>query len=163
MRLRWFAALAATLATAPGTSGCVPAVDLAASLQVEDVATGWFDAGVVDGKTKIVPAVSLKLKNRSDQTLSTLQVNAVFRRVDQAAEWDAGFLTAAGSGGLAPAASTGLLLLKAERGYTGTDPQWALLQNSQFVDAKVDVFAKYASSQWARLGEYPIRRVLIER
>ena len=151
------------LAAMAATIGCAPTVDLTRALRVEAVATGWFDAGVVEGKTKIVPAVSITLKNGSDQTLSTLQVNAVFRRVDQSTEWSSGFLTAVGSDGLAPAASTGLLLLRADRGYTGTDPQWALLQNSQFVDATVDLFAKYGSSKWARLGEYPIRRVLIER
>ena len=53
------------------TIGCAPPVDLSASLHVEDVATGWFDEGVVDGRTKVVPAVSLKLKNESAQTLST--------------------------------------------------------------------------------------------
>ena len=32
---------------------------------------------------------------------------------------------------------------------------------SQFVDAKVVLFAKYGSSQWMRIGEYPIARQLI--
>ena len=38
-----------------------------------------------------------------------------------------------------------------------------MLQNTQFVDAKVELFAKYASQQWARVGEYPIERRLITR
>jgi len=37
------------------------------------------------------------------------------------------------------------------------------LQNSKFVDATVDVFARYGSRQWTRVGEYRIARQIIER
>ena len=30
-----------------------------------------------------------------------------------------------------------------------------MLRNSHFVDAEVELFAKYASEQWKRVGEYP--------
>ena len=36
-------------------AGCGPTVDLTQALQVQSIATGWSDAGVVDGKTKLVP------------------------------------------------------------------------------------------------------------
>ena len=36
-----------------------------------------------------------------------------------------------------------------------------MLKNSQFVDAKVDLFVKYGSTQWVKIGEYPIARQLI--
>jgi len=52
---------------------CGPSVDLTKGLHLEAVSTGWLDAGVVDGKNKVVPAVSFKLKNVSDQPLKTLQ------------------------------------------------------------------------------------------
>ena len=77
-------------------AGCGPTVDLTQALQVQSIATGWSDAGVVDGKTKLVPTVRFRLKNASDQKLPTLQVNALFRRVNDANEWGSGFLTAAG-------------------------------------------------------------------
>jgi len=155
--------LAALLAIFVAASGCAAAVDLTKTLRLDDVSTGWVSVGVVNGQNKVVPAVTLKLTNQSDQTLSTLQLNAVFRRIDQEREWGTGFMTAAGSGGLAPAASTAVLLLKSERGYTGADPAPALLGNSAFVDARVDVFAKYGATGWARVGAFPIRRVLIAR
>jgi hypothetical protein len=37
-----------------------------------------------------------------------------------------------------------------------------MLKNSHFVDARVQVFAKYGSSKWIPIGEYPIARQLIE-
>ena len=142
---------------------CGPNVNIATSLQVEDLSTGWIDAGVVNGMNKVVPAVSFKLKNVSDERLPALHVNAIFRRVNQPEEWGNGFRTVSGSGGLLPGAATDTLTINAQLGYTGTDPRDALLGNSQFVDAKVDLFARYGSAQWTRLGEFPITRHLIER
>src|SRR5262245_12678455 len=83
-------------------AACSPKVDLAQGLQVEPVASGWSDSGVVDGKVKIVPLASFKLKNVSNHTLPTLQVNAVFRRAGDTSEWGTAFVTVAGSSGLAP-------------------------------------------------------------
>ena len=141
---------------------CGQTVDLTKGVRVEALSTGWLDAGMVDGRNKVVPAVSFKLKNVSDQPLKTLQVNAVFRRASKDEEWGSGFRTVAGSGGLAPGAATDTVTIKADLGYTGTDPRDALLTNSQFVDAKVDLFAKYGSTQWARIGEFPITRQLVK-
>jgi hypothetical protein len=144
-------------------AACGPRVDLTTGLQFESLTTGWTDAGGEGGANKIVPAVSFKLKNASDQTLAPLQVNAIFRRVGDPSEWSNGMVTAAGSAGLPPAASTGPLVIKGQLGYTGTDPHWDMLHNSQFVDAKVDLFARYGSQQWTRMGEYPIARQIVER
>src|SRR5437762_12878093 len=82
-------------------SGCGPDVDLAKALQVEVVSTGWFDAGIINGQNKLVPSVSFKLKNVSDQKLSALQVNARFSRGNEPEEWGNGFLPSVGPGGLA--------------------------------------------------------------
>jgi hypothetical protein len=38
-----------------------------------------------------------------------------------------------------------------------------MFKNSHFVDATVDLFGKYGSTQWTRLGQYPIARQLILR
>ena len=142
------------------SAGCGPLVDLTKGLQVVDVTTGWHDDGIVDGKNKLVPTVTFRLKNVSDQPLSVLQVNAVFRRVNDPTEWGAVFLAVPQSGPLQPGATTPALTIKSRLGYTGEDPRSDMLKNSLFVDAKVEIFAKYASAQWARIAEYPIERQL---
>lgn len=139
---------------------CSPTVDLTKALEIQDASTAWFDAGIVNGKNKLVPSVVLKLKNLSDQTLPSLQVNAVFRRIGEKDEWGAAFLTAAGSQGLAPGASTSELTFRCPLGYTGTESRQQMLKNSQFIDAKVELFVKYRSLQWVRLAELPIERLL---
>jgi hypothetical protein len=145
-------------------SGCGPAVDLTKGLQVEIVDSGWFDAGIVNGQNKLVPTVTFKLKNLSDQKLGTLQVNASFRRVAETDEWGNAFVTAAGSAGLAPGATTDPITVKSQLGYTGTEQsRQEMLLNTHFVDAKVELSAKYGSQQWTRIGSYPIGRQLITK
>jgi hypothetical protein len=144
--------------------GCGPAVDLTKGLEVTIVSTGWFDLGIVNGQNKLVPSVTFTARNVSDRTLSTLQVQALFRRVTENDEWGSGFVTAAGSKGLAPGASTQPITIKSPLGYTGSDQsRQEMLQNTHFVDAKVELFGKYGSTQWTRLGSYPIARQLIAK
>jgi len=145
-------------------AGCSPTVDLATGLQVQDVSTGWFDAGIVNGQNKLVPSISFTLTNSSNQKLVSLQINAIFRRVTEKDEWGTGFLTAAGSDGLAPGSVTPPLTIRSPLGYTGSgESREEMLRNSHFVDAIVELSAKYGSTQWKRVGEYPITRRLITK
>ena len=144
-------------------SGCSgPTVDLKQALQINVVDTGWFDAGLVDGKNKLVPTISFTVKNVSDRKLVSLQMMASFFRVsDTNSEWGNTLLNVAGSEGLAPGATTPTLTMKSPLGYTGTDPRADMLKNAAFVDATVKLFAKYGPVQWTPIGEYKVERRLI--
>ena len=146
------------------STACGPKVDLTKGLQVEVLETGWFDRGIVNGQTKLVPSATFTLKNVSDQNLGSLQVNALFRRVTENEEWGSGFKTVVGSEGLSPGATTPPIPIRSELGYTGSDQsRQEMLQNSHFVDAKMELFAKYASTQWVKVGTYPIERKLLSK
>ena len=146
------------------TAACGPTVDLTKGLEVAVVNSGWFDLGIVNGQSKLVPTIVFALHNTSDQKLVTLQVNVLFRRVTENTEWGSGFLTVAGSQGLAPGATSDPITIKSQLGYTGSDQsRQEMLQNSQFVDAKVEVFAKYGSTQWVKVGAFPITRQLMTK
>jgi len=152
------------LAALVTVSACGPTVDLAHGLQVTVLDTGWYDMGIVNGQNKLVPSITFKVKNVSDQKLVVLQANALFRRVTEKDEWGANFLNIAGSDGLSPGQEAGPLTIRSPLGYTGSDQsRQEMLANTHFVDAKVELLAKYGSTQWKRLGEYPIKRVLIEK
>jgi hypothetical protein len=140
-----------------------PVVDLTSGLEITDASTGWYDVGPVDGQNKLVPSIAFKLKNVSDQPLVALQVNAVFRRGDDKDEWGTVWVPVTRSDGLQPGATSQPITVHMKLGYTGTEPRAQMLQNSQFVDAKVDLFAKYAAQQWVRIGQRPIERRLITR
>jgi hypothetical protein len=141
-------------------TACGPKLDLAKAVAPESVTTGWADGGTVAGRNKIVPAVSFRLKNVSDQKIGPLQVNAVFRRVNDPAEWSSGYLPSAATE-LPPGGETATLTIMGQQGYTGTDEPEAMLRNSQFVDAKVELYVKSGSSNWTRIGEFPIARQLL--
>lgn len=144
------------------TTACSAPVDIQKAVQVDMMTSAWLRAGSSDGRNKIVPAVTVTVKNLSDRVLTAVQVNAVFRLVSTNEELGSEFRSVSGSGGLPPGAQTEKITLKAQRGYTGADPFDALLRHSQFVDAQVEVFVKAGSGQWTRIGEYPIARAFQE-
>src|SRR6185295_8017489 len=142
-------------------TACAPTVDLKKGVQVTILDSGWFDAGIVNGQNKLVPSFTFTLKNVSDQKLVTIQVNALFRRVNENEEWGSGFKTVVGSEGLPPGSTTPPITVRSQLGYTGSDQsRQEMLQNSHFVDARVELFCKYASTQWVKVGTYPITRQL---
>ena len=133
-------------------------------LEPTDVVTGWFDAGILeDGKNKLVPSVSLKLRNKSEQPVGSIQINAVFRRVGEQEMWGEHFSWAIRGDDLPPGAQTEPLVLRSNLGYTGDQPRMQMLQNKEFVDAKVDIFLKQGSQSWAKLAEFQIARQLLTK
>lgn len=148
--------LALTLAGCGG-----PTIDLKTALQTAELSTGWLDQGVVDGKNKIVPTASFKFKNVSNQTISTLQGNVIFRRNGENDELGNGFVRVTGTEGLAAGATSQSLTVSSQHGYTSTETRAQMLQNQLFVDGHVQIFAKYASTQWTLIGDYPIERRII--
>jgi hypothetical protein len=156
-------ALSVAFLTAVLTASCGPTIDLAKGLQVVDVSTGWWDAGVVNGQNKLVPSVTFRFKNISDRALDVLQANIVFRRVTEDKEWGSSFVKITGTEGLAPGATSESQTVRSQLGYTGTESRQQMLDNAQFVDAKIQIFAKYGSIQWQKVGEYPVPRTLIAK
>ena len=136
-----------------------------ASLEPIDVVTGWFDDGIIEGgKNKLVPSVSLKLRNKSDQPIRSIQINAIFRRVGEQEMWGEYFGWAIPrTEPLAAGAETKALVMRGTLGYTGDQPRMQMLQNQQFVDVKVEIFLKQGSKVLAKLAEYPIQRQLLTR
>jgi len=137
-----------------------PEVDLTKGLQVLDATTGWHDAGIQDGFNKIVPSITFKVKNVSDQALRALQVNVIFKQVGNEEEWGSGYLIVAKSEGLAPGVVSAPLTVHSQKGLTGIESRADMLRNSQFVDARVQVFGKYGSVQWTKIGEFQVERTL---
>ena len=144
---------------------CGDSADAVAALEPVDVVTGWFDDGIIEGgKNKLVPSVTMKLRNKSDRSLKSIQINAIFRRVGEQEMWGEYFGWAIPRDPELPAGSeTKPLVMRSTLGYTGDQPRMQMLQNSQFVDAKVEIYLKQGSRVWAKLAEYPIQRQLITR
>jgi hypothetical protein len=154
-------ALALVLSLSLAAAGCEDGVDVQEALVVTDVVTGWFDAGIQDGKNKLVPSISFRVRNQSASTVRSVQLNAVFRIVGDQEELGASLVRGIDSNGLAGGQATEAFVLRSALGYTGEQPRADMLQHGQFQDAQVEVFAKHGSRQWVKLGQYPITRQLL--
>ena len=143
---------------------CGAQADLATAAKLVNVTTGWYDAGVTeDGKNKLVPSVTFRIINAGVAPLGSTQLNLIFKRVTDSEEWTTAFVRGIGSDGLPPGGATQPIVVRAQQGYTGTQARLTMLQNTQFVDFKVEVFGKHASATWVKLGEFPIARQLLTR
>ncbi len=140
-------------------NGCSRPVDLAKALHVTDVTSGWFDAGIVDGKNKLVPSITFALHNASAEAL-TLQMNVMFLIQPSKEDQDDVFLQNIE----VPANGTSkALTVRSKYGFTGEQPRADMLQHRLFQDFTVRLFAKRGSAQWTLVGEYPIKRQLLTR
>jgi len=163
------AASALTLALVTA-AGCSQPVDLKQALEMTDVSGGFRDAGIVDGRNKVVPSISFRLKKTTDRSITPLALNLSFRKLPLPGvtpapgspteeEWDDAFKASVTFEGN----QTAVMTFQLNAGYTGDPPQSRaeILKNSHFQDVRVHVFAKHSSSQWVEIGQYDLPRQLI--
>jgi hypothetical protein len=140
---------------------CSPNVDLKQALQVTDVVAGWYDAGVVDGKNKLVPSVSFRLRNTSDTDVDAAALNIVFKFLDNGDEQDSIFVQRV------PLTNkqTEVITVRSQTGFTGEPPQSRaeMLQNSRFRDIEAGIFVRQTSNQWVELHRVRLERQLLTR
>jgi hypothetical protein len=145
------------------SEGCSTPVDLKQALTVSDVSTGWFDAGIVDGRNKIVPRVTFKLKKAPGTDIPWVALNGMIRAVDgQESDLDADIYVQRVD---FTGDETAPITIQGTNGYTGDPPQSRadILKHTMFRDMKMKVFAKQSSAQWVELTEAPIARQLLTR
>jgi hypothetical protein len=162
--IRCLFALAPILALA---AACTPHVDLKQALEITDTSGGWYDAGIVEGKNKIVPMVTFRLRKKADVDIDSVSVNVAFRYPPAAGatteeELDEVFLQAAQ---FSEGTQTPPITVKTPTGYTGDPPQSRLdlLKHSQFRDVRARVYVKYGSATWVDIGTIDVPRQLITR
>jgi len=140
---------------------CSKPVDFKQALEMSDISSGWFDAGIVGGRNKIVPSVTLRLRKKTPVDLNRLSINALFRAADgkeselnndvyvQRVDFEAD--------------QTQPITLRPDHGYTAEPPQSRadMLKHSQFRDLRVQILVKAGSAQWTDLGWIDVKRQLI--
>jgi|SRR5262245_20168725 len=160
----------ALVALFPLLAGCAKPVDLKQVLQITDLSGGYHDAGIVDGRNKIVPSITFRIRKSTSASLRPLSVNIVFKQLPKS-----GMPVAPGD----PAETefdevfkqnvpfignqTDLLTVRATAGYTGDPPQSRadLLKHSLFKDMRVHIFAKHSSSQWVDIAQFDVPRQIL--
>jgi hypothetical protein len=156
-------AVRCALVLAACTAGCGKPVDLKQTLTITDKSAGYFDAGIVDGRNKLLPSVTFKLNKSTDDELRPLSLNVAFKRLSGPGgaeeDFDESFIQGVTFNGN----QTAPITVRPKAGYTGDPPQSRadMLKNSQFRDIRVHIFAKHSSAQWVEIGTIDLPRQLI--
>ncbi len=150
------------------TTACSPSVDYKQALQVTDLSGGWYDFGIVDGKNKLVPSVSFRIKKNADVKIRSLSINVHFKKAsietpqsrDAEEEFAEVFLQGVE---FSEGNQTRLLTFRPDTGVTGDPPQTRadMLAHRLFRDLRARVFVKQSSTTWVDLVSYDIPRTLI--
>jgi len=147
-----------------GLSGCGSSIDVKQAVRITEVSGGWFDAGIKDGKNKLVPSVTFKVQKSTDDPIRPLALNLAFKKITPKGEEDfddfyVQNVTFGDGNQSAP------LTVRTETGHTGDPPQTRaqMLQHPGFQDLRVIFFAKHSSSNWVELARFDIPRTLLTR
>jgi hypothetical protein len=141
--------------------GCGPKVDLKDALTVTELSGGWYDAGIVDGKNKLVPSITFRLEKEVEESVGPVALSVLFKRLvgGTEEEFEDVYLQRVA---FDEGDRTRVLTVRPETGYTGEAPQTRaeMLQNSLFVDVRALVFVRQGST-WIELARYDLPRTLI--
>ena len=142
------------------SSACGPAVDLSKSLEVTDVLTGYYDEGVKDGKTRLVPSISFRLHNKDTQKIGPVQVTAAFWRQGDDGEWDSVVLQGVHGQGLPGGATTESLLARAKVAYTLEGARADFFNHHLFQEVTAKLFASQ-SGNIIPIGQFKLDHAII--
>ena len=145
-------------------SGCGGTIDVKEAFAVTDMSGGWFDAGIVDGKNRLVPSLTFRIQKKTAGDVSSPSLNILFKRLvgGQEEEFEDVFMQRVE---FTQGNSTDLLTVRPKAGYAGEGQQSRadMLNNSHFVDVRAIIFAKQSSSNWIELARYDIPRQLLTK
>jgi len=162
-RLRAHAAhLTCALLLTLAASGCAQ-VDLKTALEVQELTSGYHDAGVIEGGlNKLVPSVTFRLKNLSTETVTSVDMIIFFWGVrdEQPQELDEVIINAIGSDGLAPGALSDYLVVHSKQGFSLEQPRAELFNHRLFRDTTARLFMKRAG-KIVPFGEFVTERRLL--
>jgi hypothetical protein len=158
--------LSLALLAALFAAGCASR-DVQKDLQIVEVESGYFDLGQIKenpDSIKIVPGITFRLKNVSAEAIGGVEIDAVFRNIQEDKVIDEHYVKAIPSvQPLAAGATTDRIVLKSRFGYTGTETRPQMFKNSLFVDHQVTILGKHGRNNWARMGVFPIERASLNR
>ena len=161
MSRRPLAVLLAAILFIAGGTGCTGNVDLREALEITDVLSGWYDNGVMaDGWNHLLPSITFRVKNKSAQPLSSVEMDVAFWQDGADGENESVLVRAIGGEALAAGASTEPLTVRAPHGYRLEGARSDFFNNSRFKDFTIKLFGKRGGKIY-RLGEYKVERRVI--
>lgn len=131
------------------------------AFMVEDIVTGYHDGGTAGGQHRLLPTLAFRVRNASQETISSVQFNAVFRVVGEEEELGSQLVRGITGDGLAPGATSERFVLRSGFGYSGEQARVEMFQHQGFQDVQVELFGKAGGAQWVKLAEQIVERQLV--
>jgi hypothetical protein len=144
-----------------GASACGARVNLSTALEVTDVLTGYYDAGLKDGWNYLKPSITFKLRNKGAEKINAVQLSVAFWQDGADGEWDSHVMQAIRADGLDGNASTAPLVARSPNvGFRLEGARADFFQHTMFKDVEARLFASQAGNIYP-LGRFKIDRVII--
>ena len=144
-----------------GASACAAKVNLTTGLEVTEVLTGFYDAGLKDGWNYLKPSMTFRLKNKAQEEIGPIQLTVAFWRDGDDGEWDSHIIRAIRGEGLAVGASTEPIVARSPNvGFKLEGARADFFNHSAFTDVEARLFASQAGNIYP-LGTFKIDRVII--
>ena len=151
--------LAAALLAFAGASACGPAVDLN-NLKIIDPISGFYDAGLKDGKNYLVPSVTFRLQNTGSVHITGLELTVAYWRDGEDGEWDSTLVQRIGNDRIEAGGQSDPITVRAPVGYTLESPRADLFTHSQFKDVTAKIFGRRAGTI-VPLGQIRLERQIL--
>lgn len=133
--------------------------EVAAAVQVVWHDSLWVDKVNRPDEVIIVPEISVKIKNTSEQEIRFLHLQAVFNIEGESENLGDGFVSALQKP-LPPGETSPVISIKSSFGYTASSKKAFFDNIPEWRKVNARLFAKAHGSQWVPLGVYPIEQVI---
>lgn len=157
-------AITAVLGLVLSSAACIKSMkseDLKAALEVVDVETKWISKYYQPWPPRLilVPVLSFKVKNVSDQPLTYINFNAIYQAVGDKDNLGDAYLAAIRGTPVAPGETSETIVLKSNYGVDGKNLA-QFKDNPGWKTYRVRLFAQSKGSQFALLGEYDVSKTI---
>ena len=134
--------LVAALVALVVAPACGPDVDIAKSITVTDVISGYYDNGLEDGKNYLMPSITFRLANSAPADLTGLELTVGYWQDGKDGEWDEVLVQRIGNDTIPANGKSDPLTVRATVGYTLEDVRNNLFINSRFADVTAKIFGR---------------------
>lgn len=154
-------AVSLTVAGAALAATACNGVDLSKNLAVTPVLSGYYDAGLLDGWSHLLPNLTFKLKNTGSVPITAgIRVTVSFWFAGDADGENDSIVLPGIEETLAPGAETADITARAPHGFRLEGARADFFHHSLFKDMTARVFVQRRGTIYA-LGEFPIDRLII--
>ncbi|MHB8055940.1 MAG: hypothetical protein ACYDH3_11905 [Candidatus Aminicenantales bacterium] len=145
-----------------GQTGCKTYDDqqIKSALEIVDMDTSWTMKDYrqwPNPKLTLVPTVTFKLKNNSAETLSYINVNAIFKELNSVENLGDCFRAVVRGEGLGPGQTTPPIVMKSNFGVAGTNLE-SFKINPQWRTYYVKMFVQMGGPRHVPMGEWRVSR-----